>query len=231
MKASEFDIWIKEQGEITKEKKESPVALEVALLTRLEKEHYTYDSTIINIINAWRNYEVTNVNEPGQRAFTNTMKLINLLLSYVDENIFLKGKLQSLKGSLFLENNKLQTAVECFWNAVNHLHAFHLEVDLNRIDNMVIMGKTLLRMNNTENAEKLFLDVLSYPWYLVEESAIRITFREYYIASAIGLIECRKGNLAALKNIFFVPATQQELMPILERAKKEAEFNKTSDPR
>ena len=224
MKASQFDFWIKEQRKITEESKESPVALEDALLSRLEKEQYTYDSTVINVINACRNYEVTSVNEPSQRYFTNTMKLIDLILPYINEKIFLTGKLQSLKGSLFLENDKLESAAEWFGNAVEHLHTLQLEVDLSRIYNMVITGQTLLRMDKKEMAEKIFLDVLSYPWYLVEEPAIRITFREYYIASGIGLIECRKGNLEALKDIFFVPATQHELMPVLERAKSEAEF-------
>jgi hypothetical protein len=37
------------------------------------------------------------------------------------------------------------------------------------------------------------------------------------------LIQCRRGDLGSLKNIFFVPAMHGELMPRLQQAIAEAE--------
>lgn len=224
MNASQFDTWVKEERKATEEKKETPAALEAALISRLQQEQYTYENTIIHIVYAWRNYEAISVQGNGSPSYTNTLQFIDNILQYVEQRIFLKARLQSIKGSIYLALNELEPAAEWFREAVDHLHVLHLDVDVNRIYNMTIMGQALLRMNNKENAEKLFLDVLSYPWYLVQEPDTRITFREYYITAAIGLIECRRGNAAALRNIFFVPATQHELAPILEQAIRDAEL-------
>lgn len=134
----------------------------------------------------------------------------------------LRAVLYLIRAELAHEQGHLQPAAEAFAEAVDELHALHLDIDHKRIYAMLHFGLTLLAQGNKRDAEKLFLDVLSYPWFLVMESDVQALLRDYYVKAALGLIECRRGDLAALEEIFFVPATHDELLPYLQRAIEEA---------
>lgn len=231
MNASEFDIWIRSEKTNAQQNGKSPAALSNALLKRLHEDLTTWDNTITAVVYAWRQFEAKQHQEPGSTKDlagalgSGTMRLIDALLPLITNRDLLQGRLHSVKANLLLEYGGLEEAEREFSVAVEHLSRLQLEVDLNRIYNMTIRGQVLLRLNQKEEAEKIFLDVLSYPWYLVKEADVQISLREYYITAAIGLIECRRGDLAALKNIFFVPATEYELKPILDEAIREASQN------
>jgi hypothetical protein len=49
------------------------------------------------------------------------------------------------------------------------------------------------------------------------------SLRDQYVAAGRGLIQARRGNLNALKEIVFVPATYEVLGPVLDEAVKEAQ--------
>ncbi len=49
------------------------------------------------------------------------------------------------------------------------LHHLHLEVDKKRIKSMAELAGVFLQSNDKMKAEKLYLDILSYPWTLIEE--------------------------------------------------------------
>jgi len=232
MHATEFDIWVKTERTTLQQNLQNPDALETALIARLREEKETYDQTIGSVVYAWRQYEAKlnqeaeNPNQLQDALQSNTARLINELLTVLNHRPLLVARLQSIKASLLLEYNGLEQAAELFSQSVSMLTDLHQEVDLNRIYNMTILGQVQLRLNKKPEAEKIFLDVLSYPWYLVRETDVQISLREYYITAAIGLIECRRGDLPALKNIFFVPATEYELKPILDEAIREASSNR-----
>lgn len=228
MNASEFDIWLKAEKNNLQKDLQSPHALSTALLIRLQEEKNTWDQSVLAVVNAWRQFEAKQGQASGmkksmeQALNSETLRLTDQLLPLLENRPLLTARLQSIKANLLLEYNGLEEAEQLFASAIVQLSRQQLEVDLNRIYNMTIRGQVLLRLNRKEEAEKIFLDVQSYPWYLVRETDVQISLREYYISSAIGLIECRRGDLAALKNIFFVPAAEFELRPILNEAIREA---------
>lgn len=228
MNASEFDIWLNTEKAKTQKEALSPHALSTALLIRLQEDRNTWDQSVLAVVYAWRQYEAKQNQVSGgkkemeQALNSETRKLIDQLLSLLENRPLLTARLQSIKANLLLEYNGLEEAEQLFASAIAQLSRQQLEVDLNRIYNMTIRGQVLLRLNRKEEAEKIFLDVQSYPWYLVRETDVQVSLREYYISSAIGLIECRRGDLPALKNIFFVPAAEFELRPILNEAIREA---------
>lgn len=231
MNAAEFDIWIRSEKASAQQNNRSPEPLSGALLERLQKDLNTWDSSVTAVVYAWRQFEAKQVQgsgmekEPSLATASKTMHLIDALLPLVNDRSLLQARLQSIKANLLLEYNALEEAEKVFFSAIDHLTGLQLDVDLNRMYNMTIRGQVLLRLGQKQEAERIFLDVLSYPWYLVRETDVQISLREYYISSAIGLIECRRGDLPALKNIFFVPATEYELKPILDEAIREASAN------
>ncbi|MBO9634743.1 MAG: hypothetical protein J7578_16635 [Chitinophagaceae bacterium] len=231
MNAAEFDIWIRSERTNAQQSNRSPESLSVALLERLHTDLNTWDNSVTAVVYTWRQFEAKQVQgsgvekDPALATGSGTMQLINALLPLVQDRSLLQARLQSIKANLLLEYGALEEAEKIFFAAINHLTGLQLEVDVNRIYNMTIRGQVLLRLGQKQEAERIFLDVLSYPWYLVRETDVQVSLREYYISSAIGLIECRRGDLPALKNIFFVPATEYELKPILEEAIREATVN------
>lgn len=228
MNASEFDIWLKTEKANAQKDALSPHALSTALLIRLQEDRNTWDQSVLTVVYAWRQFEAKQNQASGMKKEmvqvlnSETLRLIDQLLALLEDRSLLIARIQSIKANLLLEYNGLEEAEQLFASAIVQLSRQQVEVDLNRIYNMTIRGQVLLRLNRKEEAEKIFLDVLSYPWYLVRETDVQVSLREYYISSAIGLIECRRGNLAALKNIFFVPAAEFELRPILNEAIREA---------
>lgn len=218
MTASEFDKLTRKTRVALEAQKESPERLERMLLERIQNGMSTYDSTVLEVVYAWRNYE----SMTGARPFTRTLQLISSLLQQANHQPMLHAALAAINGDIFHEHGNLQSAVAAYADAVDDLHALHTEVDTKWIYSMVRFGQILLLQDNKLDAEKLFLDVLSYPWYLVMEAEVQPLLRHDYISAGLGLIECRRGDLPALQEIFFVPATQAELLPALELAIDEA---------
>jgi len=127
-----------------------------------------------------------------------------------------------IRGEIAHEQGQLKPAADAFAEAVDDLHSQHLDLDNKRMYAMLSLGQILLARGNMRDAEKFLLDVLSYPWFLVMEAEPQARLRDYYIKAGRALIECRRGDLTALQEIFFVPATQGELLPTLKRAIEEA---------
>jgi hypothetical protein len=222
MTTSEFDRLIKETRTALEARREAPEQLESMLLARLQADKPAYDGTVLEVVYAWRRYESATGGRPDALPFPQTRRLIEALLKYAGHQPMLHAQLAAISGDILHELGELQPAAAAYAEAVDDLHALHLEVDTKRMSAMVTLGQLLLAQGNRRDAEKLFLDVLSYPWYLVMEAEPQALLRHDYVSAGFGLIECRRGNLAALREIFFVPATQGELLPQLEKAIAEA---------
>jgi hypothetical protein len=221
MTAADFDREIRKLKSEFATRAEPPEGLEQMLLARLREGLETYDSTALEVVYAWRVFE-SNAAEPPQSS-ARTLALIDALLPLADHKAMLRSVLYVIRAEITYHQRRFELAAEAFANAVDDLHALHVDVDTKRIYAMVMLGDTLLFQNNKSDAEKLFLDVLSYPWFLVREAEPKRLLREYYVRAGLRLIECRRGDLAGLKDIFFVPATERELLPTLNRAIEEAQ--------
>lgn len=222
MNASDFDAWVKLTRSALEENREKPEGLSLALLARLRNELYTWDSSVLDVVHAWRGFESATGEPPGPAPYAITLQLIDSLRPYVEQRPRVRASLLTIKGDIFLEGGKLQPAAEAFETAVAYLHGLHLDVDTQRMYSMVRLGFVLLHQGNKKDSEQVFLDVLSYPWFLVMEADVQDMLRQYYIDAGLGLIECRRGNRKALADINFVPAVEQVLLPELEAALKEA---------
>lgn len=227
MTSEEFYTWIMTQRQGYEKKNEAPILIEKAVLERLKSEKYTTDVTVMAAVNAWSYYESSQ--EPGKQIvedggrFKRTISFINELIPLVSDRSSLKAKLQVKKADLYHINGHYFEAAEAYREAVNLLKPLHIDIDKMRVENMVKLAGILLASGKKSEAESIFLDVLSYPWYLITDPEPQQFLRDYYIQAGIGLIDCRRGDLEALKNTFFVPAANAKLEPILEKAIQEAE--------
>ena len=216
MTAADFGQRVKDERAALKARNQAPDKLEEMVLARLKAEHWTYDDTILEAVYAWRGYE-------ARPPYQQTQRLIDVLFQFTENRRMLHATLSSIKGEILRESGETEAAAQAFLDTVDDLHGLHLDVDAKRMYSMMTLGHLLLAQGNKKDAETVFLDVLSYPFHLVTDEDLRSLLAEYYIKAGIGLIDCRRGNLAQLKEIYFVPATHDDLMPRLQRAIAEAQ--------
>jgi tetratricopeptide (TPR) repeat protein len=136
----------------------------------------------------------------------------------------LKAQLLAREGSIQIGLAKFQDAADSFQASLSSIEPVHLEVDLLRLTTLVNLGESLLSVDRKKEAEGYFQQALSYPWYtILGHPAEMQNLRDQYVAAGRGLIQARRGNLKALKEIVFVPATYEVLGPVLDEAVKEAQ--------
>ncbi len=221
MKAGEFHQWVL-QAKLQCEKEHiKPLLLKEKILERLADDKYTLDSTILMVAHALNDFE-SRINRNDQKQFAETIGYIDHVQLLLSDRILLKAQLLMLRSEIMVLQSHRESAMEDLSKTNSLLHPLHLEIDKRRIRSMLELAGLFLQSNNKIKAEKLYLDILSYPWTLIEEPEYFHALRDYYIQAGKGLIECRRGNLEALKNIFFVPAVNEILQPILKKAISEA---------
>jgi len=213
-RAAEFDQQIKEMRIQLEAQQRAPEMLEERVLERLRANLDAYDSSILEAVYAWREHEADD--------YPHTRRLIESLLPYTERRPMLAATLMSISGELSHQAGDIDAAIEAYMEAVDDLHEMHIDVDSKRIYSMMTLGHLLLLQGNRQGAETLFLDVLSYPWYQIREADLQALLRQYYIKAGLGLIDCRRGDLDSLREIYFVPAAEAELLPALRRAIKAA---------
>ena len=148
---------------------------------------------------------------------------IDQLLPLLTGRDSLRAALLSRKASLALETGdfaKASAAFEAAWKAIEPVK---LKTDLQRQKILVGLGQSLLSQKKNKEAEGYFLQAMSYPWFTVTQDPQTMQqLRDQYIQAARGLISSRRGDAAALREIFFVPAVEKDLKPLLDRAIQEA---------
>ena len=115
-------------------------------------------------------------------------------------------------------------AIVAYQEAANQYDPVHVDADIQRLYARLQQASLLLTQGKRSAAEPLLLEVMSYPFYNVshpQESATRL--RDFYLEAARNLIEARRGNLAALKDIHLFPMAEEEIGPILKEAITQAE--------
>ena len=229
MTAKEFDQWIEKKSGALGPKKEVHLLVENALKERLKLGMYVTDTSVLNAVDILSDYGSLWMNdkraakEQGISQCKKVVQFIDEINALLDERPHLQAKLVAKAASLYQvvgytseSNIKNKEAIRLF-------EVLHVDVDTRRIEVMLNLADGLYVSDKKGEAEKIYLDVLSYPFYLVDSDpeAFQI-LRGYYIRAGEGLIACRRGNLKALNGIYFVPATKEILDPILEKAKQEA---------
>ena len=136
----------------------------------------------------------------------------------------LTAQLLTREGSIYVGLGRFQDAADSFKASLAAIEPLHLEVDLLRLTILVNMGESLLSIDRKTEAEGYFQQALSYPWYIIlGHPAEMQRLRDQYIAAGRGLIQARRGDLKALREIVFVPAAYEVLGPVLDDAVKEAQ--------
>lgn len=219
MTAKEFDAWIVAERNKAEASGRPPTLLEEAVLRRLRAERFTSDDAVMHALNVWIAQESKgNGGAAGAPRFPNARRLADTLLKELYSRPVLAARILQQKGYMArTEDDRLGAARE-YGKAVQLLTRVDYDVDAQRIESMTEMADAYFLAEERKLAETLYLDVLSFPWYQVTDAEAQQFFRNLYIRAGRGLIDTRRGNLAALKQIFFVPAAQEELGPYLAMA-------------
>lgn len=213
MNASEYANWVKANRPASEKDEKLLQTFRSSLLDRFHEDLFTNDESVMEVVNA------SNYAEGKQNPkCPSTLQLVDQLLELSAERPMLRVSLLKKKAYLLGLSGNSGDATATRLAAMEILEKLHLEIDRQRMENMVQVGSSYLQGGQLKDAETMFLDVMSYPWHLVSDSASFAFLRERYIEAAKGLILCRKGNLESLKNIYFVPATNSILKPILDKA-------------
>lgn len=239
MTSTKFDAWITEQNDklvvrdpkVNGLKSNNPSILEIALKKRLESGKYVSENAVKTVVDASEDYETTDSGEPKKQIdssfFAHTKRLIDDLLILASDRNDLKAQLHLRKARLFISYDDNDNAAKEYNKALYLLNALHISVDQQRLESIVELADAFYATGKNIKAEPLYLEALSYPWWNIEgnEPALQ-AMRELYIRAGKNLINIRSSNLEALKDIFFVPATQDELGPYLQSKIEEAEKQK-----
>jgi len=107
------------------------------------------------------------------------------------------------EGSFWIGSGNFNEAAASFQSSLEILEPVHLEVDLLRLSTLVEAGESLLSLRRKSEAEAYFQEALRYSWYTVGGHPTEMqALRDQYISAGRGLIETRRGNLEALRQIF-----------------------------
>lgn len=222
--AQRFEAAIKMESERARNSHTRPTGLQASVMEQLQSGHYVTDAAIIALINTWSAYEAPSLEHqkvPAAKQFANTIQLINAVQPYTYGRPLLSAQLHQIMAELLRDTGDNKAASQEYQNSLDLLTPLHLSVDQSRMTSLVENGETLYDSGLPRQAETVFLEALSYDWYKVEDSETQQNLKSLYIRAGRGLIDCRRHNLAALKEIYFVPATNDVLQPYLDKAIKD----------
>lgn len=213
--ALEFHQYVLGQKQAARESGRFPQELIRNLEARMSAHRATFDASKLEVVRTLRYQE----DVPGGK-FVETQRIIRLLIDQDGATPWLKAQLNSIQAAISEGQENRPFAAQLRGEVVDSLTELKNEVDLLWIQNQVQAGYNHLYLDQEAEAEPYFLDVLSFPFTLVEDVDYFRSFRELYIEAGKGLIDCRKNDLAALNDIFFIPAMDEELQPHLKKAKE-----------
>ncbi len=219
-----FEKWvIKTRHEIDAARQE-PSAITDAILKRLKDGPYVTDKAVMCGIGGWTAYEgwlAQRASGKKNNNYDRTIAMIDKVSALLYGRPWLMAQLQIKKAKLYNVEGDCSEAIAVRQTANTELESLYEKVSTHYIDNMTILGQLLYSQGKKKEAENVFLDVLSYPWYLTKSPTMQV-LRDRYVQAGRGLIDCRRGNLHALQGTFFVPASLDKLGPYLNEALVEA---------
>ena len=232
MSPPQFEAWVVLAAQKATYAGQPPDSARKELLVRMKAGRYVTDTAILAVVAASADAD-TPLTPAGTLAPAHpaaTYRLIDTLLGMIYERPGLSAELHRRKAMLYDLTHDWANAAREHAEAVRLLTPLHVAVDTQRLDSLVQEAFALLVLRKRQQAEDLYLEALSYDWYKITDPDALQVARGLYIQAGEGLISCRRGNLAALKEIYFVPAANGELQPVLQRAIKEAEGSDVPTP-
>ncbi len=230
MSSISFDKWIADQRKVIasawyqnpKSEWPKPVALSDALMQRIKSGRVVSSASVTTVVDTWSEYERHNA-LTGKVVFPATKKLIDDIVVYVDDKAMV-AQLYLKKARLAgLEGNDSDAAVY-YERSFKSFDSIHISIDRNRLESLVGMANALHATGQTKQAEPLYLEALSYPWWQIEGNAEALQeMRALYIQAGRNLIDIRRNDLQGLKNIVFIPAVREDLAPYLQQRIEEAQ--------
>ncbi|MDE3195422.1 MAG: tetratricopeptide repeat protein [Acidobacteriota bacterium] len=160
---------------------------------------------------------------PKARVYHDAEQYIQDVLGSLSDRDLVTSQLQARLGDLAVAAGDFRKAAALFQSSYDAIESLHLDVDVQRISTLVKLGQSYLSFGQKKDAERTFLEAMAYQWYTITGHPMELQqLRDQYLLAARGLITSRRGDLRALDEIVFVPATQNELGPVLQRAIDEA---------
>jgi len=217
-----FERWVVKTCEEVSAARREPSAISDAILNRLKNGAFVTDKAVMYGIGAWTFYDsqATKLGSAKNR-YNRTIAMIDKMSALLDGRPWLKAQLGMRKAGLYSLDERTAEAIAVRRTANTELDSLYEEISTHYIDNMTILGGLLYSQGKKKEAEKVFLDVLSFPWYLTKSPTLQV-LRDRYVQAGRGVIDCRRGDLHALQGTYFVPASLNELGPYLDRALVEA---------
>ena len=154
------------------------------------------------------------------KNYKNTISILKKL-EKLNVNFMKKAFLYKKLSELYEHTGEIAKSITFSEKSIKIIHMSSLKADLNRLELLVNLAGGYRRLKKNDLAEKLFLEVLRYPWFLAESPYV-LEMRNMYLSAGRGLISVRRGNLLKLKSINFYPMAYRELLPVLKDAIKEA---------
>lgn len=208
----EFDSWVS-RNRLTKD---TLSVLSSRLLTRLSIGLFVSEDAIFKSI------EIIAANEFKENdKYPKTVYFIDTILNLVYKREGLRNKLLRKK-ALFLVNSKSPEKEEYDRAIVAYKKMISSEDSLNLVQDLTLMEANLeianllsTKKREKEKALEHYRLVLQYPFYLITEPDAFSKARSAYIRAGRATVQLNRGNLKALQDLYFVPATTSELYPLL----------------
>lgn len=230
MPTQQFEQWVNVQAErleVAEEKNEQQNsaalarAMEQALRQRLQNERQTTDDSVMSVISHYAGYETskpTLTDAPVDPLATGSKRLITDVLPLLYGRPELQGRLLQRRGELYHLSKDTNKALEDLRKAAQLLNQQGVDVDQHRVESQLEAADILLIQGKKKEADSLYMQALSYAWWNLQDSEQIQIFRNFYVQAGEGLLQTRRGNLNALRELYFAPATWGQLKAPLDAA-------------
>jgi hypothetical protein len=202
---------------------QEPLEIKEAVIRKLHKGYFVSDSAILISIYAYALYESYKFNllsfetDSFYFSYKKAIGTIDQIVSLLYQRNDLMVKLLHLK-ALYGQSDPNEDQGIAKLTMDTYKNAIHLSDSLSAqaLKDNLFMKVELARLyrwhsKDIEKAKDLYKEVLSYPFYLTTDKSLFYSLRENYIWAGDGLLECNKGDLKALQNMFFIPSAAEDL--------------------
>ena len=218
----EFDSWAEEQVQLLKDKGTVDIdKINRFTLERMKRGIFISEDALFSIVKINTSYDFRN-NSKERPLYAKTIHFIEKLVDHIYKRDFVKIKLLERKATLLqnmsdeindVSDKILRTSLS-YIKKLDSLNLLMLVIEHNA---HYKIGSLLFKeRGENELAEVHFREVLGYPFYNVDNVKVFQDLRDIYIKCGLELIQLHRGNLKALRRLYFVPSTKPDLYPVLK---------------
>ena len=191
------------------------------ILNRLRCGLFVSENAIMkttNVLSAMEFQKNTN-----KVKYIKTVGFIDSTINMLYKQDYLRIKLLKKKSFLLVNSyapsiNEYDMAIRTYKEMLSLADSISLNDDVMLLQSKVEIADILYKKKgDKEEAAKYYRSVLQYPFYLIKDMDAFNKTRAAYIGAGRGSIEAYRGNLKALKELYFIPSTTHELYPLLKK--------------